>query len=120
MTTGTQAILQSVADNDPSLTVGEKDLFQRLISGRLQPEPAISTAPLLLTQKEAARVLGVSRVTLWRMTKEAVFSPVEITAGNFRYRRDEIEAVARLGRYANVTQRAGRPLAFPRAHRQAV
>jgi hypothetical protein len=31
MTAATQATLRSVADNDPSLTVGEKSLFQRLI-----------------------------------------------------------------------------------------
>jgi predicted DNA-binding transcriptional regulator AlpA len=114
MTTATQAILRSVADNDPSLTVGEKSLFQRLILGQADTalsRPVMTDGPLLLTQVEAARILGVSRVTLWRMTKEAVFRPVELTAGNFRYRREEIESVAREGRCANLSKSVGRPRA---------
>lgn len=116
MTSTTQAILQSVAANDPSLSEQERGLFQRLIFGQIEARErtALEDGPLLLTQKQAARALGVSRVTLWRMTREAVFHPVEITTGNFRYRREEIEAVAREGRSANIPGRAGRPQAIPR------
>lgn len=110
MTSTTQAILQSVAANDPSLSEQERGLFQRLISGQIEARErtSIEDGPLLLTQKQAARALGVSRVTLWRMTREAVFHPVEITTGNFRYRREEIEAVAREGRAANLALNGNR------------
>jgi len=42
------------------------------------------------------------------MTKEAVFRPLEILPGTFRYRRDEIESVARGGHIANLRRRLRR------------
>lgn len=117
MTATTRAILQSLAATDPDLSEGEKGMLRRLVSGEAEQAPAAKAwadAPLLLTQKQAAWSLGISRVTLWRMTKEAVFAPVEITPGNFRYRREEIEAVARKGRNATIPQRVGRPCAITR------
>ncbi len=96
MTPTTQAILNSVALSDPSLSPSERTLLQQLVSGRAGDVTLMpAEVPLLLTQKEAARILGISRVSLWRLTKEAVFNPVEIFAGRFRYRREEVEAVAR-------------------------
>ena len=102
----TQALLQSLAENDPSLSEGERSLLKRLIRGDIRPgQGQTQTAdPLLLTQKEAARLLGISRVTLWRLTREAVFTPVELTSGNFRYRRDEVEAMAREGRRGTASK----------------
>jgi hypothetical protein len=32
------------------------------------------------------------------MTRDGVFTPIEILPGTFRYRFDEVEAVARLGK----------------------
>lgn len=113
MSPTSKAILRSIAESDDSMTAAEREALARLLAGRLDA-PSAGTwtdAPLLLTQKQAARSLGISRVTLWRMTKEAVFAPVEITPGSFRYRREEIEAVAREGRNATIPQRVGRPCA---------
>lgn len=70
-----------------------------LIVGRACSRSA-SGQPLLLNQKDAARMLGISRVTLWRMMKEGFFSPMEILPGTFRYRVEEIEAFARTGKDA--------------------
>ena len=116
MTSTTQALLQSLVENDPSLSEGERNLLTRLIRGETKPdcERTGTDGPLLLTQKEAANALGISRVTLWRLTREAVFAPVELTPGNFRYRRDEVEAVAREGRKATSAKRVGRPRALSR------
>ncbi|MCC5025579.1 MAG: hypothetical protein J6386_23625 [Candidatus Synoicihabitans palmerolidicus] len=89
----TQALLQSLATNDPSLSEHERGMLHRLVEGMLEaPEtkPTWSDAPLLLTQKQAARVQGVSRVTLWRLTREGVFTPVELTPGSLRNRLEEI------------------------------
>jgi predicted DNA-binding transcriptional regulator AlpA len=101
MTSTTKALLQSLVSNDPSLSARERYGFEALINGAEREKLRIITEeasePLLLTQKEAARVLGVSRVTLWRLKKEGVLKPVELTPGNYRYQRREIEAFSRLG-----------------------
>lgn len=94
----THAILNSVAASDPNLTVGERTLLQRLVTGQADLPPAAQSAgPLLLTQQQAARLLGISRVTLWRMTKGGIIRPVELSPGNPRYRRDDLEVIAREG-----------------------
>ncbi len=40
-------------------------------------EPTMAT-PLLLSQQEAAYLLGVERTTIWRMTKRGDLTPVRI------------------------------------------
>ncbi len=97
MTPTTLAILRSVATSDPNLSAGEQVLLQRLISGQVETPASTTTGPLLLSQKEAARLLGISRITLWRMTKSGFVRPVEIAPGNNRYRREDLEAMANGG-----------------------
>lgn len=52
-----------------------------------------------VTATEAARILGVSRMTLWRLTRSGEIKPVESTAGGevragrARYRRADLEAL---------------------------
>lgn len=95
-----RAILQTVIATDNSLTPGERDSVHRLISGEaMAPASAPSAADerLLVTQKRAAELLSVSRVTIWRMTKELVLHPVEIVPGTWRYSFREIMALARTG-----------------------
>lgn len=96
MNPSTQALLQAVATTDASLTPLERDAIHRALSGGLRA-PYSSGQSLLLTQKEATRLLSVSRVTIWRLTREGVFRTVEVTPGTFRYRREEIEAFAERG-----------------------
>lgn len=93
------AILQTVIATDSSLTPAERDFVQRLISGETSIEAprAGSGERLLVTQKRAAELLSVSRVTIWRMTKELVLHPIEILPGTWRYPFGEIEALARTG-----------------------
>lgn len=50
--------------------------------------------PLLMTMTAAAHFLGVSRVTMWRMVKEGVLQPVEITPRVFRIRRQDVQDLA--------------------------
>jgi hypothetical protein len=50
--------------------------------------------PLLLGMKSAARHLGVSRVTLWRMIKAGCLERVEVLPGSFRVRRRDLDAIA--------------------------
>lgn len=41
--------------------------------------------PLLLKMNDAAKKLGVSRVTFWRLVSTEVIKPIEIFEGVFRY-----------------------------------
>jgi len=38
-----------------------------------------------VTQKRAAELLSVNRVTIWRMTRDCLLHPVEILPGMWRY-----------------------------------
>lgn len=76
------------------------------IASAAAPAPSPSAEPLqsvLLTQRDAAKILGVSRVTVWRMTSNRVLHPVELLSGTVRYRREEIMTLAKSGWQATVT-----------------
>jgi len=94
-----RAILQSVVTTDSSLTSGERDLVQRLISGQVEEAArgADSDARALVTQKRAAELLSVNRVTIWRMTREGLLHPVEILPGTWRYPLGEIMRLTQRG-----------------------
>jgi len=47
-----------------------------------------------MTMKDAADLLGVSRVTIWRMVREHVLRPVEIRPGVFRVRRADLHQLS--------------------------
>ena len=94
-----RAILQTLLTTDASLTGSERSAVQRLIKGEPDGSPAETNTgkPLLITQKMAANLLSVSRVTIWRMTKDGVLHPVEILPGTLRYTYQEIAAIAQQG-----------------------
>jgi len=94
-----RAILQSVVTTDSSLTNWERDLVQRLISGQVEAvkRGADRDARALVTQKRAAELLSVNRVTIWRMTKEGLLHPVEILPGTWRYPLGEIMRLTQRG-----------------------
>ena len=72
--------------------------MQRVINGEAEiPVASIGGTEerLLVTQKTAAELLSVSRVTIWRMTKDCALHPVEILPGTWRYRYQESGVIAR-------------------------
>jgi predicted DNA-binding transcriptional regulator AlpA len=99
MNTTSISLLQTITSTDGTLTQQQRAILRDLIEGRTAPR-LTNDGPMLLTQKQAARMLSISRVTLWRMTKAGYFLPVEILPGTSRYRYEEVEAVARLGKDA--------------------
>jgi hypothetical protein len=98
MNATSRAILQTVLATDTSLSVGERGAVQRVING--ETETLVGAVggpgePLLVTQKAAADLLSVSRVTIWRMTKDSALHPVEILPGTWRYPYQELAVIAR-------------------------
>lgn len=78
MNATSRAIFQTDLASDTSLSAAEQRLVKSLIDGRVpNPVSAVSGTDeqLLVTHKHAAQLLGVSQTTVWRMTKDAVFSP---------------------------------------------
>ncbi len=76
------------------------------------PEPAARpvTGPLLLGMGQAARFLGVSRSTLWRILQAKTIQQVELFPGSFRVRREDLMALAagEMG-FSGKVSRRGRP-----------
>ncbi|HWB99763.1 MAG TPA: helix-turn-helix domain-containing protein [Bryobacteraceae bacterium] len=103
-----RAIFQSVMSSDATLTSVERSALERLLRGESAAPAAAGSAEeqLLLSQKKAAKLLDVSRVTVWRMTKECVLHPVEILPGTWRYPYREIAGLAQSGE-ALVAPKAG-------------
>lgn len=75
-------------------TPEQQAAIDRILEGKMEaPRPAPS-GPLLLGMSAAAKLLGVSRPTLWRMVKAGKLSKVEVLPGSFRVRRADIEGIA--------------------------
>jgi hypothetical protein len=53
------------------------------------------TGPILITGAGAARLLGIGRTTFRRWARAAGIRPVEVLSGCIRYRREEVENLAR-------------------------
>ena len=67
---------------------------EEILEGGVQMKTAESVGPLLMGMMAAAKFLGVSRTTLWRMVNEGRLKKVEILPGSFRLRRADLETVA--------------------------
>jgi hypothetical protein len=99
MNTTSRAILQTVLTTDASLSPIEQSAVQRLIDGMIEDPAMVAESDhdrLLVTQKVAAKMLSVSRVTIWRMAKDAMLHPVEILPGTFRYPYRELALIAQV------------------------
>ena len=79
-----------------------KALALRVLRGEpIEPPTGQPSAPLLLGMTGAAKLLGVSRATLWRIIQSGRIEKVELFPGSYRLRRADIEQIA--------TARAGGP-----------
>ena len=52
------------------------------------------SGPFLIGMSDAARLLGLSRATLWRMIRAGRLEKVEILRGSHRLRRADVEMIA--------------------------
>ena len=68
--------------------------IDRILEGKVDEPRPVTTGPLLLQMGDAAKLLGVSRATVWRMMKLGRLEGVEILPGTIRLRRAAVEAIA--------------------------
>jgi len=71
-----------------------QEAIDRILEGRIPAKAEAATGPLLCGMSPAAKYLGVSRATLWRMIKAGRIGRVEVLPNSFRVRRAELEALA--------------------------
>lgn len=74
----------------PPLMLAEID---SILDGQVRPRVAAPTGPMLMKMGEAAKHLGVSRATLWRMIQDKRLGKVEIMRDSYRVRRSDIDAI---------------------------
>ena len=91
----TKEIIRLALANDNSIPPDITEAIFNLLEGRLATDRAVSAnEPLLITMTAAAKLLGVSRVTIWRMVKDGDIRPIEITPNVFRIRRQDLGKMA--------------------------
>lgn len=70
-------------------------LIDRILEGKpAAPHSDPPTGPLLLGMSAAAKFIGCSRATLWRICRAGRLKKVEILPGSFRLRRADLLALA--------------------------
>ena len=65
-----------------------------ILESRIPEKTIAASGPLLMGMSASAKLLGVSRATLWRMTKAGLLQRIEVLPGSFRLRRADLEAIA--------------------------
>jgi len=68
--------------------------IDRILEGKIAARVETNTGPLLYGMTAAAKFIGVSRATLWRICRTGQLQKIEILPGSFRIRRSDIEAFA--------------------------
>ena len=109
MNATSRAILQTVLATDPSLSAAGRVAMQRLSIGEESPQALLEDdggGRLLATQQRAAEMLSVSRVMIWRMTRDCALHPVEILPGTWRSSYRELAALAQHGARGAVQRAA--------------
>ena len=64
-----------------------------ILESGVQQKPAVMSGPLLMGMTASAKLLGISRATLWRMIKAGALQKIEVLPGSFRLRRADLEAI---------------------------
>ena len=79
-------IIETVLKGDNGVSELKKEQIKAILM-----DSKVPIAPKLLTQTEAAKWLGLSRVTVYAITKKGYLKPVIIGEGIKRYRVSDLE-----------------------------
>ncbi len=71
-----------------------QEAIDRILDGKFPSRAEAPAGPLLSGMSPAAKYLGVSRATLWRMIRAGRLGRIEVLPGSFRVRRADLEALA--------------------------
>lgn len=95
----TRQLIELALASDNTVAPEAVQVIEDVLAGK-DVESGSVDGPLLLTMTAAAKLLGVSRVSLWRLVKQDVVRTVEIMPGVFRVRRaDVLELGAKYAEY---------------------
>lgn len=94
MKASTKEMIRLTLSSDDTIAPALAQRVMEMLEGREQGRPIGERESLLMTMIAAAKLLGVSRVTMWRIVKEGVLRPVEITPRVFRIRREDLQELA--------------------------
>jgi predicted DNA-binding transcriptional regulator AlpA len=72
----------------------QMEAIDGILESGVPVKPMAMSGPLLMGMSASAKLLGVSRATLWRMTKAGLLQKIEVLPGSFRLRRADLEAIA--------------------------
>ena len=90
VSTATKTIIAAALEADGSVTPEEKTAFMNLMAGT--PENSI-----LVSAKEACKILGISKVTLWSYVKNGKLHQIHRSKRLVRYNKSEVEDLAYKG-----------------------
>jgi len=91
-------------------TPAQQEAIDRILAGQMPAAATTPTGPLLMSMGPAAKFLGVSRTTLWRMIQAGRLTKIEVLPGSFRVRRADLEVLAHAP-YAQGHQSAAKEVA---------
>jgi len=92
MKNSTYRIIVAAISADDTITSDQRDAALSILRER---NTNTTPLPLLLTQAQAGRLLGVSRITIYRLVQDGKLHPTKIREA-LRYQRAEIERFAGL------------------------
>ena len=95
MNRSTETIMVATLRADDSISDEQVKKAVALLKGKEKPTNKDDERRLLFTQAQAARILNCSRYTVLRMVKDETIKTVKVR-GLTRYKRKDIEAIARL------------------------
>jgi hypothetical protein len=75
-------------------TPERKEAALKVLRGETTPVAKPVTGPLLMNINAAAKFLGVSRTTLWKIVLAGAVEKVEVYSGSFWVTRESLEALA--------------------------
>ena len=93
MKTSTRQVIKILLDADDTIPVEQRQNIWSEVRRRPGPD---SLLPLLLTQRQAGNLLGMSRWSIRAMAQKGQLHPVKIL-GSTRFNREEIEKIAKDG-----------------------